>query len=208
MLNLITYCKFYIYLPYNYGKMDSFSDIQNFNRLFNEYYERFIHFALGYVKEQQVAEDFVAEAFTCYWEKRHQLSHNSKPPAYILTIIKNKCLNYLQRQKVQLRIREELREHSEWAINTRVNTLEACDPDFLFSDEIEQIIKNTLNELPKKTRQIFVLNRFEELSYKEIAKKMNLSTKSIEFHISKALGQLRLSLKDFLYILLLLLYFR
>ncbi len=50
--------------------MSSFSDIQNFNRLFNEYYERFIRFALSYVKEQQIAEDFVTEAFTSYWEKK------------------------------------------------------------------------------------------------------------------------------------------
>jgi RNA polymerase sigma-70 factor (ECF subfamily) len=187
--------------------MSSFSDIQNFNRLFNEYYERFIRFALSYVKEQQIAEDFVTEAFTSYWEKRHQLSCDSKPPAYILTTIKNKCLNYLQNQKVQLRVKEELRDHYEWVLNTRINTLGACDPDFLFSDEIQRIIESTLKELPQKTRQIFVLSRFEGLSYKEIAEKMNLSTKSIEFHISKALGRLRLSLVDFICISLFLFYF-
>jgi len=62
---------------------------------------------------------------------------------------------------------------------------------------MERIIAETLQSLPKKTRQIFVLNRFEGLSYNEIAEKMNLSNKTIEYHISKALGKLRISLKDF-----------
>lgn len=174
------------------------TDIQNFNVLFNNYHKQFIRFALSYIKEQQVAEDFVLEAFTSYWEKRHELSPDSKPPAYILTIIKNKCLNQLQKQKVQMRIKEDLRDHSEWVLNTRINTLEACDPDFLFSDEIRQIIENTLKKLPQKTRHIFSLSRNQGFTYKEIADKTNLSQKSIEFHISKALYQLRISLKDFI----------
>ncbi len=190
-----------------YPCMSQSSDIQHFNELFNEYYERFIRFALSYVKEQQAAEDFVLEAFTCYWEKRHQLSPDSKPPAYILTIIKNKCLNQLQKQKLQLRVKEELRDHSEWTLNIRINTLEACDPDFLFSDEIQQIIDNTLKRLPQKTRHIFSLSRNQGFTYKEIANKTNLSQKSIEFHISKALYQLRISLKDFIATLILLFLF-
>jgi RNA polymerase sigma-70 factor (ECF subfamily) len=80
-----------------------------------------------------------------------------------------------------------------------INTLQACDPEFLFSEEMERIIAETLQSLPKKTRQIFVLNRFEGLSYHEIAEKMNLSGKTIEYHISRALRELRISLK-YLYI--------
>lgn len=187
--------------------MDTFSDIKNFNTLFNEYNQRFIRFATGYVKEVEIAEDIVVEAFTAYWENRDSLSPQTVPQAYILTIIRNKCINHLQNQKVKLRVKEELREHAEWLLQTKISTLEACDPDFLFSDEIQQIIHDTLKKLPKKTRQIFVLNRFNGLSYKEIAEKMNLSNKSIEFHISKALSQFRLALKDFIYLSLILLYF-
>ena len=88
-----------------------------------------------------------------------------------------------------------------------INTLEACDPDFIFSDEIKQIVNSALDKLPKKTRQIFILNRYQGLTYKEIAEKMNLSVKTIEFHISKALCRLRFSLKDFLALSPFLLYF-
>ena len=187
--------------------MNSFSAIQNFNNLFNEYYDRFIRFAWGYVKEKQVAEDFVSEAFTTYWENKENLLPDTQPQAYILSIIKNKCINYLQHLQVRQRAEKEINDHAEWLLSTRINTLQACDPDFIFSDEIQKIVESTLSQLPQKTRQIFMLNRYQGLSYKDIANQMDLSTKAIEFHISKALAQLRFSLKDFIHLLLFLFYF-
>ncbi|MDY9919384.1 RNA polymerase sigma-70 factor [Proteiniphilum saccharofermentans] len=178
--------------------MESFSDIQSFNLLFNEYHERFIRFAIGYVKDRQTAEDFVSEAFAVFWENRRLLSPDTRPPAYLMTIVKNKCLNYLQHQQVQQRVTEDLRDHSEWLLQTKISTLEACEPDFLFSGEIQKIIDSTLNQLPKKTRRIFLMSRVEGFSYSMIARKMDLSQKSIEYHISKALELLRESLKDFM----------
>lgn len=180
--------------------MNSFSDIQSFNQLFNEYYERFIRFAQGYVRERETAEDFVSEAFTLFWENRENLLPDTKPQAYILTIVKNKCLNHLQHIQVRQHTENVLSEHESWRFSQSINTLQACDPEFLFSEEMERIIHETLQNLPKKTRQIFVLNRFEGLSYHEIATKMNLSGKTIEYHISKALSELRVRLK-FLYTL-------
>ena len=180
--------------------MNSFTDIQSFNQLFNEYYERFIRFAQGYVKERETAEDFVSEAFTQFWENRENLLSDTKPQAYILTIIKNKCLNHLQHTQVRQHAEKILSDHESWRLSLSINTLHACDPEFLFSEEMERIIVKTLQSLPKKTRQIFVLNRFEGLSYHEIAEKMNLSNKTIEYHISRALRELRISLK-YLYIL-------
>lgn len=188
-------------------EMNAHSDIQNFNKLFNEYYERFICFAITYVNERKIAEDFVSEAFTIFWESRENLLPNTNPPAYILTIVKNKCINYLQHIQIRRRIRKELGDHAEWRLNTSINSLQACDPDFLFSEEIQRIIDRTLKRLPLKTRRIFILSRYEGLSYNGIAEKMNLSQKAIEFHISKALAQFRLSLKDFIYLTLFLFYF-
>lgn len=187
--------------------MNSFTDIESFNRLYNEYYTAFIRFAQGYVNEKESAEDFVSEAFTTYWENRNSLIPDTKPQAYILTIVRNKCLNHLQHMQVKQRTENQLNDHAAWRLSIRINTLQACDPELLFSDEIERIIDETLRRLPKKTRQIFMLSRFDGLSYKEIAGNMNLSTKSIEFHISKALSQFRLSLKDFIYLLPFLFYF-
>ena len=139
--------------------MNSSNDIQNFNSLYNEYYGRFVRFAIGYVKEEQTAEDFVSEAFTIYWEKRNELIKDTIPQAFILTIIKNKCINHLKHTHIHQRVADELREHSEWILKTKISTLEACDPDYLYSQELQEIIDNTLKRLPKKTQQIFSFSR-------------------------------------------------
>ncbi len=181
--------------------MDSNIDIQTFNALYNESYSNFLRFAIGYVRDQHIAEDFVSESFTTYWEKRKELDEDSNPKAYILTIIRNKCLNHIQHIQIKQRVNNELTEHADWALTISINTLEACNPEHLFSKEIQEIIKTTLEKLPHKTQHAFNLSRNLNLTNKEVAQKMNLSTKSVEYHISKALAQLRISLKDFVYLI-------
>ena len=91
-----------------------------------------------------------------YWENRQKLKPDTNPPAYILTVIKNRCLNYLQRERTRLRVTEELKNHENWVLQTKINTLEACDPDFLFSEELQTIVDATLQQLPFNTRRVFV----------------------------------------------------
>lgn len=159
---------------------------------------------MGYVKEEEKAQDFVSDAFATYWEKREALDEETNAPGYILTIVRNKCLNYLQHRKVRLKAMEELTDHAQWILNTHINTLEACNPEQIFSQEILQIIEKTIEKLPPKTAQVFYMSRFDHLPHREIAEKLGLSTKSIEYHISKALSELRINLKDFLITILIL----
>lgn len=183
--------------------MSNPTDIATFNKLYNEYYRQFVRFAMGYIKVETKAQDFVSDAFASYWEKKETLPEDTNTPAYILTIVRNNCLNYLQHKKVKVRAAEELTDHAQWVLNTKINTLEACNPDSVFSEEIEQIIENTIKKLPERTGQIFRMSRFEHLSHREIAKKLELTTKSVEYHITKTLNELRHNLKDFLTILVL-----
>lgn len=178
------------------------SDIVNFNKLFNDYYQQFVYFALGYVKDEKKAQDIVSEAFYIYWEKRDLLFQDANTPGYILTIVKNECLNYLKHKKIKIKATQEISDHAQWVLNTKINTFEACNPDNIFSEEILQIIDSTLDKLPAKTKQVFKLSRFENLSHREIAQELQFSTKAVEYHITKALSKLRINLKDFLTILL------
>lgn len=187
--------------------MPTSKNIIVFNKLFNDYYRQFVCFAMGYIKDEAKAQDFVSDAFSIFWEKKEMLSEETNAPGYILTIVKNNCLNYLQHKKIKKRATKELTEHAQWVMDTRINTLEACDPDKIFSKEINQIIEDTINNLPKKTAEIFKMSRFEHSSHREIAKKIGLSTKSVEYHISKTLNELRFNLKDFLTTTLLFLFY-
>lgn len=177
--------------------MESTVELKSFNQLFTDYQGRFIRFANTYVRDIAVAEDFTIEALMYYWENRHTLETDSNAPAYILTIIKNKCLNYLQHLQVRDEVSEFLQNHATWELNTRISSLEACDPKELFTIEAEEIVNKTLASLPKQTRQIFMMSRYENKSHKEIAENLGITTKGVEYHISKALKALHVNLKDY-----------
>ena len=185
---------------------NSKNDIMLFNKLFVEYQTKFIRFALSYTDDRMAAEDIVMESMMYYWEHRTRLSTDTNPPAYILTSIKNKCLNFLRDSQHRHIVSEHLREHEEWKLSLQMATLEATDPNELFSKEIQHLINKALNELPETTRRIFIMRRFKEKSFREIASEMNMSVKGVEYHMTKATESLKITLKDFLPILLLLLY--
>lgn len=178
--------------------MELSNDLQVFNKLISDYQARFIRFANTYVRNLTVAEDFTMEALMYYWENRSSLADNSNPPAYILTIIKHKCLNYLQHQQTHLDTAEQLREHAQWELSTRISTLQACEPNELFTAEILAIMTKTLNTLPEHTRRIFIMNRYQNLTQKKIAETLHITPKGVEFHINKALKALRVALKDYM----------
>ncbi|NLZ96244.1 MAG: RNA polymerase sigma-70 factor [Bacteroidales bacterium] len=188
--------------------MQTIIDISTFNKLFNEHYQKFVYFAMGYVKDETRSQDFVSDAFCTFWEKKEELPDDINAPGYILTIVRNNCLNYLKHKKVKHRATKELSNHAQWVMDTKINSLEACKPDKIFSEEINLIVNNTINNLPKRTAKIFRMSRFEQLSHREIGKEVGISTKAIEYHITKTLNELRINLKEFLTLLVLLsLYF-
>lgn len=177
--------------------MERRTDIHTFNQLFTNYKERFVHFAKTYVDNDMVAEDIATEGLMTYWENRNILAEDSNIPAYILTVIKHKCLNHLQRLRAGEEIMEYLKDCDNWELNLRIATLEACNPEKLFSDEILRLVAEALKTLPEQTRDIFIRSRSLHQSHKEIAEVLGISTKSVEFHITKALKVLRIALKDY-----------
>lgn len=184
---------------------DNSIELTSFNKLFTEYHQRFVRFAYTYVENYMEAEDIVMEAMTYYWENRTRLLEIN-PPAYIFTTIKNKCLNYLRDQQYYQTASEQLQEHEAWKLSIQISTLEACNPEELFSKEMRQLVEHALNKLPEKTRRVFIMRRFEEKSYREIASEMNISVKGVEYHMGKATESLKKSLKDFLPLLVYLIY--
>lgn len=177
--------------------MDSTTDLKLFNQLFQNYQNRFIRFAYNYVRDLSIAEDYVMESFMYYWENRNSLDPHSNAPAYILTVIKHKCLNHMKREQLHQGATDKMQELADWELNTRISTLQACNPEELFSVEIQKIVDETLNMLPDRTRIIFTMSRYQNKSHKEIAQEFEISTKGVEFHIDKALKTLRKSLKDY-----------
>ncbi|MCC8152819.1 MAG: RNA polymerase sigma-70 factor [Tannerellaceae bacterium] len=172
-------------------------DIRTFNKLFAENQKRFIYFAMSYIKDEAAAEDIAMESFLYYWENRELLDSDDNIPAYILKVIKHKCLNYMRAENIRLNAGKEINEHALRVLQTRIFTLEACDPQDLYTEEVKRLVNEGLDALPSQTREIFLLSRYENKSYKEIAAELGISIKTVEFHIPKALKILRHNLKDY-----------
>ncbi|WP_085535883.1 RNA polymerase sigma-70 factor [Massilibacteroides vaginae] len=171
--------------------------VEQFNGIYVRYYQKAYRFSWMYVRNDQVAEDIAAESLIKLWETMKK-EPVEKPLALLLTILKYKSLDYL---KKQIRTDEAFEAMAKWQqreLSIRISTLEGCNPDDIFSKEIQTIITRTLNEFPAQTRKVFMLSRFEQKSGKEIAESLGITVKGVDYHIAKVLKALRISLKDYL----------
>lgn len=181
------------------------SKLEIFDSLFLHYRPRLVRFAVTYISDHAAAEDIVMESFMGYWEKRNSLASDTNPAAYIMASVRNRCLNHLRDESVRRRIREDIRSTEYRYLQSRIETLEECNPEKIFSQEAEAIVRKTLEDLPENIRDVFIMSRLDGLTHKEIALKLDIPQRRVEFYMSKAMDALRLSLKDYLPALLLLL---
>ena len=103
-------------------------DLNAFNKFFIDYQQRFVHFACTYVHDEAVAEDFVVESMMYYWENKDRLSADTNIPAYVLTTIKHKCIDYLRHQQVYQDASDEIARIYAWELSGRIMTLEDSSP--------------------------------------------------------------------------------
>lgn len=174
-----------------------------FSRFFQENQEKFLAFAYSYLRDKDEAEDVLMESMISLWENRERWEKDSNLHALLLTIIKNKALNLLEHKQVRLRTEEEINSHNQRELNLRISTLKACEPEQLFKTEIQHIVHKALEGMPSQSRTIFMLSRYQNLPNKQIAERLNISLKTVEAHITKALRILRVELKDYFFSILL-----
>ena len=175
----------------------------NFGIFYNTYYQRFVRYAFYYVNDLQAAEDLTHDALLYYWENKQALPADTDVLGYILQSVKNKCLNYLKHIQVEAEYSKKHTELHDWEITTRIQTLEDESYSAIFSKDIMKIVMESLSELPEQTRHIFVLNRLDYKSRKEIVSILGVSQQKVDYHINKANDHLRLKLKDYIPLMLL-----
>jgi RNA polymerase sigma-70 factor (ECF subfamily) len=169
----------------------------NFNDFYLRHYRKTFLFAKSYVFDTWEAEDITAEAFVSLWEimKKNEILH---PLTFLFGIVKNKSIDYLRHEIIRQEALTIMSEIGMRELNTRISTLEACDPEKIYSQEVMEILETTLKSFPKKSREIFKMSRYRNMSRSEIAVKLNMTSKGVEYHLSKVLKALRISLKDYL----------
>jgi RNA polymerase sigma-70 factor (ECF subfamily) len=169
----------------------------SFELLFKSHFKGLCQFAVTYVKDSEVARELVQDAFVSLWLKRDTIDLDKQVRTYLSTTVRNKCLNYLRDNK---RFSKELLE-----IENLTEFFSFDQPDHLVQSDLLNQIDHAISELPEKCREIFKLNRNENLKYQQIADQLGISVKTVETQMSKALAHLRIRLSEYLPLLLLLL---
>lgn len=179
-------------------------DQRTFSGIVNSCWGRFNKFAQIYTSDEEVAKELVQDTFLSLWDNREKLSDDTAFIPFLMVILRNKCLNYLKQKKVEtLSIDELSLEMIYYRANIHVIENEAST--LLDAEDLHWIINRAMNQLPDKTKEIFRLSRYEGLSNKEIAEQLNVSIKTIEFHITKSLQHLRKNVpKEYFFALLIL----
>ena len=172
-------------------------DKDTFENLFREYFVPLTAFAKKYVGDIDAAKEVVHDVFVNLWSKRSTIDIEKSVKSYLYTSSYNRSLNYIRDNKkfdTNISVEGNVAKASEWSFEDDVDAI-----------ELEEKINKIIASLPEKCRQIFLMSRFDGLKYHEIAEKLNISVKTVEAQMSKALKALKENLKDYLTILILLL---
>ena len=172
----------------------------NFNEIYTAFYRKSYLFVKSYVHDNMAAEDIVSESLIKLWER---MKHETVDPIspFLFTILKNSSLDYLKHQTVKQNAHDSIIRIMNRELEIRTTALEACDPAHIFSAEVQQIFQTTLNSLPEKTKEIFMMSRFGIKTHKEIAELYGISVKGVDYHMMQAVKELKIALKDYLPIL-------
>ena len=170
-----------------------------YERTFRFYYPRLCNYASSLLKDEEDAEEIVQTVFITIWEKREELEITLSLKSYLYRAVHNHCLNRFKHASVK----EAYREYS---INYIPQSYESVT-ESIHADELAERIEKAIRLLPEQCQKAFRMSRFEELKYQEIADQLNISIKTVENQIGKALKILRNELADYLPSLLILIYF-
>ncbi len=180
----------------NKGLFSSTRNPELFDEIFRQYSKPLFYYAAKFV-DDEVARDMVQDVFVKLWDDQNltiKLSLN----ALLFTMVRNNCLQHLEKQKV----RNKYLESTKLVIQEEELRFYIDERTSLIEQELENKLNEVLNSLPARCRQIFVMSRYENKKNREIAEELDISVKAVEKQITKALATIRNDMKDYLPMLL------
>jgi RNA polymerase sigma-70 factor, ECF subfamily len=178
------------------------NDVRAYEILFKAYYKFLCSFAYGHTKERHIAEEIVEDFFVDLWKNRHILLITTSVRSYFVRSVHHRCLNYLQREKPKFISAHDISYliDKEGSVGDR---LIAPEVPTILTNELEHLLSEAIEKLPKSCREIFLLSRYQDLSYEEISAKQNVSVNTVKTQIKIALTKLREDLKNYIAVFLL-----
>ncbi|RXG25598.1 RNA polymerase sigma-70 factor (ECF subfamily) [Leeuwenhoekiella polynyae] len=167
-----------------------------FTHFFERYYPAVTGFCKQFVYDEEQARSMAQEAFINLWLNRENLQKPEGIPSFLYTAAKSKCLNVLKHEKVVRNYRNVALAEKEQNLNLEV--LNALDYDSLSLTELQENVSRFLEQLPEQTQIIYTMKRVAYKKNAEIATELNISIKTVEAHMTRALNHLREALSDYL----------
>lgn len=169
-----------------------------FTLIFHQYYRDLVIFAGNYLQNKERCENIVQSIFLKLWSDREILVIEISLKSFLLKSVKNACLDEIRHKQV-------VRDHENYSINIPDIEDSLDTENYILYSDLQFHLAKALDKLPRTYKEAFEMNRFDGLKYKEIALQLNVSERTIEVRVSKALGLLRKYLKEFFISILLLL---
>ena len=167
-------------------------DVKAFDILFMRYYPLLCAYAKQFVDFDD-GQEIVQDVMVWFWENSSMQVIESSPKNYLFRAVKNRCLTLINRNELKQRVVSSMYENQQSQYE---------DPDFYIVEELTRNIENALSRLPETYREAFEMNRFQSMTYNEIAEKLNVSSTTVDYRIQQALKLLRVELKDYLPLLM------
>lgn len=164
-------------------------DSSAFSTIFNVYFKDLVLFAGRITKDVDTAEEIVQDTFVCLWENRESINITQSLKAYLLKTVKNKCIDWFRHRKI-------IQRHNNYVLEKSLQLDYDTDSYVLYS-ELQERLDIVLDRLPDEITEAFRMNRDKGLKYHEIAELLNVSVRTIEVRIGKALHLLRYHLKEY-----------
>ncbi len=153
--------------------------------LFSIYFFRLNDFARKVIKDDGISQDIVLEVFAKVWERRAEIeSFNIE--AFLFRLVRNRCIDYIKHLKVVNNRMQDIQISSRYEELYRIDFI-GNEPYVLIEKELQLKIEQTIQNLPERCREVFILSRLNGMKNKEIAEKLNISIKNVERHLHRAL---------------------
>lgn len=169
-----------------------------FENLFREHFTGLCYFAQKYLGDLDSSKEIVHNVFIKLWENRHSFEWEKPAKSYLFTSVYNRSMNFIRDNKKFASAEDEESQSALLETGEFTDTMEVA--------ELEGHIQQALKKLPEKCREVFELNRFQGKRYAEIAEHLNISVKTVETQMSKALKIMKEELKDYIYLILICLF--
>ena len=173
------------------------NDQQAYESLFKEYYPFLCSYAYGHTRDKHAAEEIVEDFFVNLWNNRHKVVISKSVRAYFIGSIHNRCINYLQRERSRYIASTDIADLTDNEKNTNEKLAIPEVPTLLVA-ELEENLLKAIEKLPENCKEIFLLSRYHDYSYHEIAMEKNISVNTVKTQIKIALCKLKEELKDYL----------